>query len=170
MLSPDYSFQKLHPVNYNEINEICYSFWKQNGVYSKQTLIPIISQNLTYCIKKGQNIIYFCIIEQINNTSAYVFLLATRKEYQKQGLAKYILEQSLLNSLSKGIVSFSLHTETTNVAAINLYTKMGFEILTIEIGYYKNVNKGEYSNYQIRNVIDPMENSENALVMVLNYD
>ena len=47
---------------------------------------------------------------------------------------------------------------------------MGFDVLTIEIGYYKNVNKGEYSNYQIRNVIDPMENSENALVMVLNYD
>lgn len=170
MLSSDYSFQQLDPSNYKEVNEIGYSFWKENGVYSKQALIPIISQNLSYCIKKGQNIISFCIIEQINNTSAYVFLLATRKEYQKQGLAKYILEQSLLNSLAKGIVSFSLHTETTNTAAINLYTKMGFDVLTIEIGYYKNVNKGEYSNYQIRNVIDPMENSENALVMVLNYD
>ena len=127
MLPSNYSFQQLEPWNYKEINEIGYSFWKENGVYSKQTLVPIISQNLSYCIKKGQNIISFCIIEQVNNTSAYVFLLATRKEYQKQGLAKYILEQSLLNSLAKGIVSFSLHTETTNVAAINLYNKMGFE-------------------------------------------
>ena len=124
----------------NQIKSIGYDFWQKEGVYSQQFYISVIRQNLSYVIKiKRYIIIAFCLVRYYEKTGYIgIDLLCVKKDYQRKGLGKNLLKFCIDNCKKLGYNKFYLHVATTNLPAINLYSKLGFEKIKTIKNYYFN--------------------------------
>jgi [ribosomal protein S18]-alanine N-acetyltransferase len=77
---------------------------------------------------------------------AHVMTLAVREDCRRQGVATRILIELIGNVQAKGARFLTLEVRKSNQVAIDLYSKLGFQIM------------GERKNYYI-------DNLENALIM-----
>jgi ribosomal-protein-alanine N-acetyltransferase len=70
--------------------------------------------------------------------------IAVHPDYRKQGIG-YNLVDKLIDLLkAKDVISLSLEVRVSNENAINLYNKMGFEIIGKRPGYYRNPREDAY--------------------------
>ncbi|MCD7808946.1 MAG: ribosomal protein S18-alanine N-acetyltransferase, partial [Erysipelotrichaceae bacterium] len=60
------------------------------------------------------------------------------KAYQHQGYASYMLEKMIDLSLLHGCQTMSLEVRVSNMPAIELYKKFGFEIVALRQDYYRD--------------------------------
>ena len=123
-------------------------------------------RNLSYdSIKKdleSENTYYLVAIDNIENKvvgyigcellvdHADITAVATHKDYLKQGIAS-----TLLNTLEKHlqenqIESIFLEVRTSNIPAINLYTKLNYNKISTRAKYYDNL---EDSNIMKKDLI-----------------
>lgn len=77
---------------------------------------------------------------------AHIMTLAVREDFRRQGIAMCILLELIGNAEEIGARFLTLEVRKSNQAAINLYEKLGFQIM------------GERKHYYI-------DNLENALIM-----
>lgn len=56
----------------------------------------------------------------------YIYNVAVKKEYRRQGVGYYMLESMLEQAKGRGITSLTLEVRQSNEAAIRLYEKLGF--------------------------------------------
>lgn len=110
-----------------------------------------VFKNDTFALSKGsiayhlkRNLIF--LIETENQIAGYIlwlkrkhsfrlYSLAISTLFQNKGLAKKLLEYSFENLEDK---SFSLEVKVSNIGAIKLYEKFGFEIKKRLSNYYEN--------------------------------
>jgi ribosomal-protein-alanine N-acetyltransferase len=71
---------------------------------------------------------------QIFEFEGYVTNIAVLPEYRRQGIAKTLIEQELKNPMD----FISLEVRQSNIPAINLYTKMGFDNMGVRPKFYSN--------------------------------
>ena len=112
-------------------------------------------RNLSYdSIKKdlkNENAYYLVAIDNTTNKvvgyigcellvdHADITAVATHKDYLKQGIASSLLI-ALENILrEKNIDSIFLEVRTSNIAAINLYTKLNYSKISTRSKYYDNI-------------------------------
>ena len=70
--------------------------------------------------------------------------IAVHPDYRKQGIG-YNLVDKLIDLLkAKDVISLSLEVRVSNENAINLYNKLGFEIIGKRPGYYRNPREDAY--------------------------
>ena len=62
-------------------------------------------------------------------TAAYLNLMATAPAYTGRGYAKAVMDAMEEAARKDGMTEFHLHTNDTNVAALSLYGKRGYEII-----------------------------------------
>lgn len=67
-----------------------------------------------------------------DRTAAYLDLLATAPGYSGRGYATMIMDAMENAAKSAGMTEFHLHTNDTNKAAVSLYTKRGYEVISTE--------------------------------------
>ena len=67
-----------------------------------------------------------------DQTYAYLDLLATAPGYSGRGYASKIMDAIEDAARKAGMTEFHLHTNDTNQAAVALYTKRGYEIISTE--------------------------------------
>ena len=112
-------------------------------------------RNLSYdSIKKDleNNTTYYLVaIDNIKNTvvgyigsellvdHADITAVATHKEYLKKGIATLLLNTLEKDLKTKNIDSIFLEVRTSNIPAINLYTKLGFNKISTRAKYYDNL-------------------------------
>ena len=86
-------------------------------------------------LKKSNKIIgylsFFIIYERIE--VEYIYIL---KEERKNGYAKYLFQELFNIAKNNNCINISLEVDTTNNSAINLYKKLGFNIVSIREKYY----------------------------------
>ena len=113
-----------------------------------------MQQNLSFIIRdKNYELTAVCLAEyEEDKKQICIAVLCVRKEDQRKGLGKLILEHCINNCIKKGYNDFYLHVSVTNHSAIKLYEKLGF--------YKKEFIKNYYSN-------DPPPNND-AYIMELN--
>ena len=70
--------------------------------------------------------------------------VAIHSEYRKLGLGKQLVEQMKQNALKNKIKLMTLEVRVSNIAAIKLYEKMGFNIEGIRPKYYIDTNEDAY--------------------------
>lgn len=75
--------------------------------------------------------------------------IAVKKEYQRQGLGQQMLNRLINEAKKSGCEFVHLEVRTSNVPAINLYAKNGFETVRTRNHYYSN---GDDALDMIRNV------------------
>ncbi|CAF0811158.1 unnamed protein product, partial [Didymodactylos carnosus] len=73
-----------------------------------------------------------------NENTYYVCYLSTLKDYLRQGLASYLLNQIISEAIEKRIDYVTLHVNIENRPALNLYRKCGFRCVRYMTGYYAN--------------------------------
>jgi [ribosomal protein S18]-alanine N-acetyltransferase len=69
---------------------------------------------------------------------AHITLLTVRPDWRRKGYGRLILRGLLHRAVKIGMLHSTLEVRGSNVAAINLYEKMGFESLGWRTKYYQN--------------------------------
>lgn len=64
--------------------------------------------------------------------------IAVLNEYRKKGLASYLLNTAIENCINMNLDNIFLEVRASNLPAINLYEKLGFEKISIRNNYYSN--------------------------------
>lgn len=67
---------------------------------------------------------------------AHVTNVTVAEDKRQQGIAKKILTELLLKSVAKGAICSTLEVRKSNVAAISLYEKFGYQQVTVRKKYY----------------------------------
>lgn len=108
-------------------------FWSYN-IFKEELL-----NNNSYYFKAIQNDeilgfagIWVCIDE------AHITNIVTKKNYRNTGIGTLLLENLIKFSNSLSLKSITLEVNESNFPAINLYKKLGFEILGVRKKYYNN--------------------------------
>ena len=112
-------------------------------------------RNLSYdSIKKdleNENTYYLVAIDTTTNNivgyigcellvdHADITAVATDKDYLKQGIASTLLNTLEKHLQQKQIDSIFLEVRTSNIPAINLYTKLNYNKIAIRTKYYDNL-------------------------------
>jgi len=81
----------------------------------------------------------------------HILNVAVHPEYRRHGIAKKLIDYTIDHFSKKGANTVILEVRTSNIAAINLYEKMGFQVLRTRKRYYTDTG-------------------EDALVMMLNLN
>ncbi len=85
-----------------------------------------------YLAKDGKLVLGYIGI-QVFSGEGYVTNVATLKEYRKQGIAKALVEKALENEME----FLTLEVRKSNIPAINLYSKLGFETVGVRQKFYR---------------------------------
>lgn len=72
---------------------------------------------------------------------AHIGTLAVRPGYRQQGIAQRLLVRALLEAVRSGATHALLEVRISNQAAQNLYKKIGFEVVGVRRGYYKDTHE-----------------------------
>jgi len=90
-----------------------------------------IEKHIVYYIEQDKKIACAAIFYYNfqSKAAAYLDLLATVPEYNGRGYAKQIMNAIESAAKDAGMTEFHLHTNDTNAAALNLYTKLGYEVI-----------------------------------------
>ncbi|MHB8668642.1 MAG: GNAT family N-acetyltransferase, partial [Burkholderiales bacterium] len=78
-------------------------------------------------------------IMQFGDERAHLSLLAVHPDYQRQGVARRMLEWLTASALVAGVDSIHLELRETNLAARRFYTAQGFAETARIAGYYRGV-------------------------------
>ena len=70
--------------------------------------------------------------------------IAVHPDYRKQGIAYNLVDKLIGLLKAKNVISLSLEVRVSNENAINLYHKMGFEVIGRRPGYYRNPREDAY--------------------------
>lgn len=75
----------------------------------------------------------WCLFEQAQITN-----IAVNKIYQRQHIGTKLMEYMEKIAIKNGCETISLEVRVSNDAAINLYKKNGYEIISVRKGYYQD--------------------------------
>ena len=70
--------------------------------------------------------------------SCYVSNIAVFPQYRRQGIASLLIDNACRIAVENGAESISLEVRPSNVSAIALYTKKGFEEVGLRKNFYRN--------------------------------
>ena len=113
---------KVKDCDINQINDISKEHWPEDGDYGYKTLKWVIDQGLSFCIKKENNVIAFCLITE-QNRKLSIYLIAVKKGNEGRAV--------------------------TNAIAIKMYKKFKFKIKKYISQYYNTSNKEENNAYKM---------------------
>jgi ribosomal-protein-alanine N-acetyltransferase len=68
----------------------------------------------------------------------HISTLAVHPSFRGQGIGRVLLEATLDQSVHRGAEIATLEVRVSNTTAINLYRKMGFEVVGRRPGYYRD--------------------------------
>jgi len=120
-----------------QINHILISIWGKHSIYNTNYYYQVMKKNLSYVYKNDKEVIAVCLINHIQPyKEVSIDLICVKKEYQRKGLGRSLLEFCINNCINKGFYEFYLHVATTNTKAINLYEKLKFTKIKTIKNYY----------------------------------
>lgn len=151
------SFQ-IEPVQIEDLAQIL-------GLESKATLFPwseanhrdAIEQSYPSLLIRHEQAVAGFIIFNFYADECHLLNVVVAPDYQRQGLAKRLIEQLLSVAIDNQMSKVILEVRESNLSAIALYKNFGFE----QIGTRKNYYRGKENDLMER---------ENALVMQLLLD
>ena len=139
---------KMETKDIQQIIEIYKSYWGYRGLYTNTFFERVIEQNLSYVYKIGEEIIAFCLVENIPTKKIIeIDLLCVKQEYKGNHLGKYLLKFCINICKRLHFKNFGLHVSTTNTTAFGLYSKLGFKTKNIIQNYYNDYNQKDNDAY-----------------------
>ena len=111
--------------------------------WSKSSFYDEMNNNLAkyYCVKipDGTIVAYAGTWNIIDE--GHITTLAVSPEYKRNHIGEALIVKILEDCYNSGIKYLTLEVRESNIPAINLYTKYGFESLGTRKGYYQDNNE-----------------------------
>ena len=85
---------------------------------------------------RHRNSIIAYICSRLINHELYILKIAVIPKRQRQGIATWLLKNSFLLAAEKGARTVFLDVRPSNIPAIKLYKKLGFQTVGIRPNYY----------------------------------
>lgn len=82
--------------------------------------------------------------------SATIDKIAVKKNKRNRGFAGFLLKNAIENLKNQNVEFFTLEVRKSNLPALNLYQKYGFQKVTIKEKYYED---GEDAIYMVKGLI-----------------
>jgi ribosomal-protein-alanine N-acetyltransferase len=107
--------------------------------YPRTLLMNLISSSPeTFLVATVGDKIVGYISAIIEDSSAHILSIAVRREYRKKKVGLNLVTE-LIRKLKKAyVLSIKLEVRSTNIAAINLYKKIGFQSFEVIKNYYSD--------------------------------
>lgn len=138
-----------------EIETLCFAeeaFSRRQMAYliskAKGAFYVICSKLQHASCNTPQVVSYISLVSRSNASNLRIYSLAVHPCAREHHLATALLNKSVEYALSHNLRSITLEVHTTNKAALALYTKSGFQIITTKPGYYHNGDA-----YYMKNVL-----------------
>ncbi len=140
--------EKMTIKHYNLIKDILENefddFW--NPKILKEELENI---NSRYIIaKKNDEIVGFAGIKY-NYENVEIMNIVTKRNQRRKGIARILLKKLIECSKEFNINKISLEVNENNLPAINLYKKMGFEVVGLRKMYYNGKSNAILMDYYL---------------------
>lgn len=114
-------------------------FRTQKNAWSAQSLLECFDESyIILGLFDFEKLIGFSVIYN-TSFSTDLLTIGVDPDYQGKKLGFMLLKETLRTALQNRVVECYLEVRVSNVVAINLYKKMGFEIAGIRKGYYNPV-------------------------------
>ena len=114
--------------------------------WNQQDFIYEIQQNpfsKLYCLEINQEIVAYIGIWLLGD-QGQITTLATKEEHRKKGCAQILIDKAINCCQNENYSHLSLEVRVSNLVAINLYQKNGFEIKATRKNYYADNNEDAY--------------------------
>ena len=95
-----------------------------------------------WVLLSNQAVIGYALLMMVLD-EAHILNLSVAKQYQKQGLGRYLLEHVLKVAKQYKASNLFLEVRPSNISAIALYEKLGFSEMAVRRGYYPAHNGRE---------------------------
>ncbi|QKE50439.1 poxvirus early transcription factor [Faustovirus] len=114
-------------IKYGDISWVAIDNSMKPIGYILLTLEPLPSSNISN-VSNDRNI----------EKSGYIASIAVMPEWRRNALAQKLIDAALMSLGSIGVKSSHLHVRVGNQAAISLYKKLGYVIISTVSKYYKD--------------------------------
>ena len=141
----------IRKATIDDIDEICSMETLFVKPYTKEQvryeIVENPTSNILLAVDDDLKLVYGFIDFWITFDSATICQIAVKKEYQNQGVASMLLNESYKILKANDVIFYTLEVREHNTNAINLYLKHGFTKVTIKEQYYEN---GENAIYMLK--------------------
>ena len=123
-----------HVAEIAEIEKICFSDpWSVNSISSE------LGNPLSlWLVAEEDGVVAGYVGSQTVLGGADMMNLAVLPQYRKQGIGEALVVRLMEALRTKGAISLSLEVRQSNLPAISLYKKLGFEQIGLRPNYYRN--------------------------------
>ena len=131
---------KTHVGAIAELEKMCFRDpWSINSISSE-----LNNPLSTWLVAVEDGVVCGYVGSQSVLDGADMMNIAVHPDYRKQGIAYNLVDKLIGLLKAKNVISLSLEVRVSNENAINLYNKMGFEIIGKRPGYYRNPREDAY--------------------------
>ena len=117
-----------------ELERVCFSDpWSENSISSE------LNNPLSYWLVAEDNgVIAGYVGSQSVLDAADMMNIAVSSDYRRQGIGQALIEGLVAHLQQKNVIALLLEVRVSNIPAIALYEKLGFEQVGRRRGYYHN--------------------------------
>lgn len=120
-----------------DIHTRCFDYGWSEGVFADLLIKP---HHRTYVFETDGEIVSFVVMTVVAGEGE-ILTIATDPNFQKQGLARMLLDQVIKTLKGEGAESLFLEVATDNPAALRLYEGCGFKKTGRRKAYYSRKDK-----------------------------
>lgn len=80
-------------------------------------------------------------------------LLAVRVRYRYRGIGRWLVEWLEAVAITAGIIRVNVQVREINRGAINFYRKLGYEIISVQHGYYQGKEAAVFMSKSLRTTV-----------------
>lgn len=135
-----------HLESIYEIEVLSYrSPWPFNAFYNDflskgKSIIVVVVQDEN----EEEKVVGFIDFACIPHHEVHLLNIAVHPDYRNLGIGKALLDECILIAKKRQVKSIWLEVRVTNLIAIDLYKKSGFQITGIRKGYYSDNGEDAY--------------------------
>ena len=117
------------------IEQVCFSQpWSETTLLAELTTLP---HSRVWGIKAAGRLLAYAVVWVIAD-EGHLSNLAVAPQARRRGLARLLLQESLLDARRRGAAAVYLEVRASNRAAQDLYLSAGFRLIGIRAKYYEN--------------------------------
>lgn len=138
--------KKIEINDANSILELSKKVLICGEIYRYEFIIELCLNRMGYCYLYNNNIIgYLLYIKK--NDKIIIAQICVEEKYQNKGICKILLEIFFKNTIG----DIYLHVRKTNLKALHIYKKYGFEEIEEIENYYSYTSKNDNALYMNKN-------------------
>lgn len=129
---------QANPENARALWEVAESAYKKGSPWSVKDFEEIIAAGnaiiLRALLPNGETVSF--VIASQTMIELDIYMVASKKDYQGQGIAQQLFEKLIADFRAKGLENIFLEVRESNLPAYHLYRKLGFQSIGRRKAYY----------------------------------